>query len=67
MINLIDETITQGEVTENIKHFTTWWLGPFGFFLSLQEAKDKEADLNKLIPITVAISETMNEPVLRSL
>lgn len=71
MINIQNQTLTQGGVTEPIVGFVTEWVHPFkGLFETLSEAvrscdgTDFEAE-EILRPITVAVTATMKEPLIR--
>jgi len=70
-VSLVNHTITQGDLGENIESFETWWLHPFkGFFQDLGEAVKActEVDMTPeqlLRPVTVAKGKTLWEPILR--
>ena len=71
MIDIKNQTITQGGRTEGIIRFDTWWLHPFkGLFEHLGEAVQtlEETDFEPeevLRPVTVAVSNSFKEPMLR--
>lgn len=71
MIDIKNGTLTQGGRTEGITRFETYWVHPFkGLFEHLAEAvaacegMDFEPE-EVLRPVTVAISNSFKEPLIR--
>ncbi len=64
MFNLQDGTLNQGGRNESIVRWEVWFMGPNGFHPNLQHAKENGIeDCGMLIPVPVAIGETIKEAV----
>ena len=69
MVDLEKEIIYLEGKREEIKEWQVWWISPNGLHQSLQEAKlEMEklgAELLMLRPVSVAVSDTLYEMMMR--
>lgn len=69
MINLKDKTLTFDGKTEPIHKYEVWWMGVDGLYIKIEEAL-QDAERNKIEPnmlraVSVALSETFYEVIVR--
>lgn len=68
MIDLENQSITVQGKTEPLTHWDTWFVTLEGLFDSWYEAKESAKRMNQeissIIPIPVALSESLYEPFL---